>query len=406
MIEIRNCTDDELTLFFRTLATAFGDEIPASEVERIRNVLPLDRTFAAFEGDRLVGSSGSFPFQMTVPGASVAASGVTMVGVLPSHRRKGVMSRMMRALIDDAHARDEPVAILWASEEAIYQRFGYGLTSNQGRIDIERHKTRFLGNPEPVGTIRMIDLEQARDVLPAIYDAVLPTRPGMVARSADWWRHETLADPERSRGGGSPKFCCVFSDEGRDRGYAIYRTAGDWADDGTPDSYLNVREAVAVDPVAYREVWRFLFGVDLVDRIKAWFLPADLPLALMLEDPRRLRFAKSESLWLRIVDVAAALEARSYAADGEISFALTDMYCPWNEGEWTLRVSGGRGDVTRGDGAELSLDVSALAAAYLGGFTFAELERALRVEGRTEGAVARADAMFRTDIAPWCVESF
>lgn len=407
MIEIRNCRDDrELTAFFHTLGTAFGDHIPESDVTRLRNVLSLDRTFAAFDGPDLVGSSGSFPFDVTVPGGSVPASGVTMVGVLPSHRRKGVMSQMMRALIDDAKQRDEPVAILWASEEAIYQRFGYGLASNQGRIDIESHKVRFLGDPEPVGALRMIDLEQARDVLPPIYDQVLPTRPGMFARSADWWQHETLADPERHRGGGSPKFCCVFSHEGRDRAYAIYRTVGDWADDGTADAWVNVREVVAVDPLAYREMWRFLFGIDLVNRIKAWYLPADLPLALMLHDPRRLRFAKSESLWLRIVDVAAALGARSYSADGQISFAVQDFYCPWNEGEWTLRVSDGRAGIERGGTPDISLDVSALAAGYLGGFTFAELERALRAEGCTQGAIRRADAMFRSDVAPWCVEDF
>lgn len=406
-LEIRTITEEELPRYLKVLGSAFGDPIPADEAPRFKEVLPLDRAWAAFDAGSMVATGGAFPFHMTVPGGrALPAAGVTMVGVLPSHRRRGLMSSIMRKLIDDAKDRSEPVAILWASEESIYQRFGYGFASDQGNISIEKHRAGFLADPGPVGTVRLVDLEEAPRVLSPIYDEILPTRPGMLARTETWWRNHTLIDIERHRGGASVKFCAVVTIEGRDVAYAIYRTAGGWADDSTAEAWLNVREVAAVDPVAYREMWRFLFNIDLVDRIKAWYLPADLPLTLMLKEPRRLRFAKSDSLWLRVVDLAEALAARTYAADGSISFAVKDDYCPWNEGEWTLIVEEGRGRLERGGEPDLSTDAAGLASVYLGAFTFAELARALRVEECTPGAARRGDAMFRTETAPWCAENF
>jgi predicted acetyltransferase len=406
-IHIRTCTEEELPRYLEVLGISFGGPLPEEETRRFREVLESDRMFGAFDDDAMVATSGIFSFEMTVPGGtSVPAAGVTMVGSLPTHRRQGIMRRLMRTMIDQAKERREPVALLWASEESIYQRFGYGLASNQGRIRIERDKTRFLGDPPPVGSSRLISLEEAAEVLPPIYDAVLPTRPGMLARSGTWWRNHTLADPEYRRSGGSIKFCAVFSRDGVDEAYALYRTGGDWDDDAVPRGWVEVSEVVATNPIAYREMWRYIFGIDLVEYVKAWFLPQDLPLELLLLEPRRLRFAKSESLWLRLIDLPAALGARAYAGDGEISFAVTDEFCPWNDGEWTLSVKGGSGKLAKGGEPQISLDISALAGVYLGGYTFAQLVRGLRAQECSEGAAAVADAMFRTDIAPWCVENF
>ncbi|MDQ3645747.1 MAG: GNAT family N-acetyltransferase [Actinomycetota bacterium] len=405
-IEIRACTPEELPRFVEVIGIAFGGPIPEEELPRFRDVLETDRMFAGFDGDTMVAASAAFSFGMTVPGGgAVPAAGVTMVGSLPTHRRQGTVRRLMRELLDDAKARREPVAILWASEESIYQRFGFGLASNQGHIKIEREKTRFLGDPPPVGAARLISLEEAKQVLPPIYDEVLPTRAGMLARPANWWQSHTLADPERVRGGDSSKFCAVFSRDGRDEAYALYRTGGDW-DDAVARGHINAGEVVATNPVAYREMWRYLFSIDLVEYIKAWYLPQDAPLELMLLEPRRMRFAKSDSLWLRVIDVVEALQSRSYITDGEIDLAISDEFCPWNEGEWTLKVDGGRGSLMKGGQPDISLDIAALGAVYLGGYTFAQLGRALRAEECSEGAFAKADAMFRTDVAPWCVENF
>lgn len=406
-IEIRGCKDDEFPRFVEVMGSAFGHEVHEKDAERYKKVLEIERAFAGFDDGRLVGTSGSFSFEMTVPGgASIPTAGVTMVGVLPTHRRRGIMRGMMQAVLDDARARGEPAAILWASEESIYQRFGYGLASDQGHMDIERGRTRFLGDPPRQGSMRLVSLKEAREVLPTIYERARSARPGMLARSAEWWPSWTLFDAEHHREGQSGKFVCVFSHDGEDQGYAIYRMGGGWGPDGTPQGWANVREVVATDLVAYRELWRYLFELDLNERIKAWYLPADLPLTLMLEEPRRLRFSKSDSLWLRLVDVTAALEARTYAADGALTFSITDALCPWNEGEWTLVVEGGRGRLEQGGEPEIALDVSALATVYLGGFTFGQLHRALRLDECTDEAIAKADNIFRAGIAPWCAENF
>jgi predicted acetyltransferase len=406
-IEIRACTPDELPRFLQVLGTAFGNPIPETEAPQFRDKLPVDRTWAGFDDGAMVSTAGAFPFEMTITGGrTVKACGVTMVGALPTHRRQGTMRRLMRALLDQARELKEPVAILWASEEGIYQRFGYGLASNQGHISIERDRARFLGDPQPVGRTRLISLEEARGVLPAIYEDVRLSRPGMLARSEAWWRSHTLYDSERYRDGAGPLLCSVLSMEGEDRAYALYRNKGDWAEDITPNGSLRVNEVVATSPVAYREMWRYLFSIDLIHRINAYYLPSDLPLTLMLSDPRRLRFAKSDSLWLRIVDLVEALEARTYATDGQLGLSISDEFCPWNAGEWTLRVEGGSGKVTPGGRAEITLDIAALAAVYLGEFSFSDLARSLRAESRSDDAIEKADAMFRTAVAPWCVENF
>jgi predicted acetyltransferase len=406
-VEIRTCTPEELPDFLRVLGTAFGNPIPATEAPQFRDKLPIERTFAGFDGSTLVSTAGGFPFEMTVTGGrTVKACGVTMVGALPTHRRKGTMRRLMRALLDQARDLDELVAILWASEERIYQRFGYGLASNQGHISIERERAHLLGDPPPVGQARLISLEEARGVLPGIYERVRLTRPGMLARSEAWWRSHTLNDATRYRGDASEMFCSVLSLDGEDQAYATYRMKAEWASDVTPRGSVRVGEVVATNDVAYREMWRYLFSIDLIERVEAWYLPSDLPLTLMMSDPRRLRFAKSDSLWLRILDLPGVLEARTYLADGELGLSISDEFCPWNAGDWTLRVEGGRGTVTKGGQPEISLDISALAAVYLGEFSFSDLQRSLRVHNAAAGSIEKADAVFRTDVAPWCVENF
>jgi predicted acetyltransferase len=228
----------------------------------------------------------------------------------------------------------------------------------------------------------------------------------MFVRSEAWWREYRLPDPEHHRHGGGPRFFAVLELDGADEAYARYRVKEDWQE-GVSASSLHVIEAVATSPLADRELWRYLFGVDLVKRIQSWLLPVDHPLFLFVTEPRRLRPRPGDGLWLRIVDVQRALSARTYAADGAVSLELADAFLPANEGVWRLEVSGGEVRVSRSDAApELRLDVADLGSTYLGGFTFAELARALRVEELAEGAVERADDLFRTRSAPWCPEIF
>jgi predicted acetyltransferase len=405
-IEIRHPAPDDIPSFFETGATAFQEELRSEDAERDQRVLERERMYAAYEGDLLVGTAADVALTLTVPGAELPAAGVTYVGVVPTHRRRGILNQLMRFELDAIAARGEPLAILWASEAPIYGRYGYGMATVRISIDAERDRMRFRGDPAPVGRVRLIGEEEAARVLPPIYERVRRETPGMFARSEAWWREYRLPDPEHHRQGGGPRYFAVLELDGADEAYARYRVKEDWKD-GVSASSLRVIEAVSTSPLADRELWRYLFGVDLVNRIESWLLPVDHPLFLLVTEPRRLRPRAGDGLWLRIVDVQRALSARTYATDGTVSFELADAFLPANAGVWRLEVSGGEGQVSPSDAEpELRLDVADLGSAYLGGFTFAELARALRVEELAGGAVDRADDLFRTRSAPWCPEVF
>ena len=371
----------------------FGTTPPTGESgEQFARLLPPDRMLAADEDGAVVGGAGSFPFELTVPGGTVRAAGVTVVGVLPTHRRRGILMAMMRAQLDDVRARGEPVAYLWASDDRIYGRFGFGIASFTGEIELSRERSAFYAPLEPFGTPRLLSLEAAVDVFPPVYDEVRSVTPGMFRRTRDWWETRALFDAEWRRQGGGDLVAMALEDGGQAIGYAIYRIH--------PLEKIRVVEAMGVTPEAERAVWRYLLDVDWVERATASLLPIDHPLLLLLAEPRRLNYKLRDGLWVRLVDVGAALGARSFAADGEVVFEVTDAFCPWNEGRWTSR-----GERTQAEPG-LRLDVRELGSVYLGGFSFRQLARAGRVEELVEGAVARADALFATDRAPWCPEIF
>lgn len=404
-IDIRNITPIELTPFVRTIETAFGQEMRASDIPTFKRKIDLSRLHAAFDDEDIVATAGVFPFNLTIPGAEIPAAGVTMVGVLPTHRRRGILRQMMRIQLDEARSRGESIAVLWASEDAIYQRFGYGPTANQAHIDTDPKTVRFLDDDGPQGKVRFVEVEDRMKVLPSIYDRVRAERPGMYERSHTWWETHSLLDPEHSRRGASPLLTVVLELDGKPEAYASYRVRPKWGDDAIPNGTLEVGETIGTSAVATREIWRYLFGVDLIRRVQAYYLPADFPLLLMVQESRALRFSFSEMFWLRLVDLRAALEARSYQSDGTVVLQIEDDFCPWNEGRW--RLDAGAGSVTSTeDDAGLVMKTNALAGAYMGGFSFSDLARAGRVTELVPGSLTKADAMFRTDVAPWCPENF
>jgi predicted acetyltransferase len=405
-IDIRRCTKDELPAFMRTLEGAFSHDISDENVQRHMHVMDPDRMHGAFEGDALVGTAGVYPFTFTIPGGTVPAAGVTMVGVLPSHRRKGILTRMMRVQLDDVHARQEPIAILWASEDAIYQRYGYGMASVQGQIDASRDRASFLRDTGPVGRARLIDTDEAVKIFPTVYDRVCEVTPGMYARTPDWWRYHRFRDSEDHRHGGGPLWRVVLEIDGSPEAYALYRVFSKW-DAGVNTGYTHVEEAIGTSPAATREIWRYLFGIDLMERVKAWLLPPDHPLMLSTTEPTRLRFAQVDTFWLRVVDVPGALEARGYRSEGTVVFEVADRFCEWNAGRWRLDVASGSAHVEKTtEDADLFVDVADLATTYLGAYSFTQLVRAGRVTEARAGAADRADALFRTPFAPWCPEIF
>jgi predicted acetyltransferase len=383
----------------------FGRAVPSDEqVGSLARVMPADRLHAAWDGARVVGGAGVFPFEMTVPGGRVVrAAGVTVVGVMPTHRRRGVLRAMMRAQLDACRAHGEPVAYLWASEDGIYGRFGYGMGSLTAEIDVAHERSSYHATPEPFGETRLVPLGEAEALVAPVWERVVAVTPGMFARSPAWWQARTLADPEWRRGRGGELRCVVLESGGRSRAYALYRV-NPMLERGVQTGTLDVVEALGDSPGATRAIWRFLLDVDWTARVRASLLPIDHPLVLLMAEPRRLRVSLRDGLWVRLIDVGAALVARTYAPTDPVVIEVGDEFCPWNQGRW--RVSAGAVERTR-EPADLSGDVTALGSVYLGGFTWTQLARSLRVTELRPRGLARADALFtRSDPAPWCPEIF
>jgi predicted acetyltransferase len=250
--------------------------------------------------------------------------------------------------------------------------------------------------------VRFVEPEEAAKLFPPVYDAVRAVTPGMFERSATWWEIRVLSDPPEFRGGGGPKHFVVHEVDGVPQGYAIYRLSGEWGDFG-PESAVRANEVMEATPEATVSLWRFLLDIDWTKAATTFLLPVDHPLFLLLARPNQARPRLGDGLWTRLVDVGAALSARRYAGDGSLVLDVRDEVCPWNEGRW--RVEGGEASSTD-DAADLALDVGDLGSVYLGGFSFRELSRAGRVEELVQGAIDRADSIFRTDVAPWCPEIF
>lgn len=399
-LEYRSPTDDELAAVFRAVLTAFGEELKDDDLERARKLLELDRVLAAWEGDIPVGATGSWSFELTVPGGQAPAAGVTLVGVLPSHRRRGILRELMKRQLADVHKRGEPLAILWASESPIYGRFGYGLAAPSTAMEAERRAFALRDDPGPRGTVRLVEPDDAAELFPPIYDRLRVERPGLLSRTGDWWRLQRLADPEHWRHGAGPLTCALLEIDGEAAGYATYRIAPKW-EHGTPRGAVRVREAFGTSPEAAAEIWRFLFGIDLVERVE-WGR-VDTALFLMVVDPRGLHFTLSDGLWLRLVDLEAALRARTFADGPEVVLEVADTFLPDNAGNWSItREHAGRTEA----GADVELDVADLAAAYLGAFSFECLAASGRATELRSGGLARATALFRTALPPFCPEGF
>jgi predicted acetyltransferase len=400
-VEVRTCVREEVSRALAPISHFFGRTPVEERTERFLRVLEPERMHAAFDGDAIVGGAGALSFELTVPGARLPAAGVTVVGVLPTHRRRGILTTLMRAQLDDIHRRGEPLACLWASEETIYGRFGYGMAALTGDVDLLRRHGVFR-EQAPRGDARLLSAEEALELLPPIYEQVAARTPGMFARSPAWWEARTLGPDAFPWAGEGEQLRVLLELDGLPVAYALYRVAPSF-EGGNSTGVVQVLEALGVTGAAESAIWRYLLDVDWLERVKAWLLPIDHPLLFLLAEPRRLRFRIGDGLWIRLVDVATALSGRGYAGEGRVVLDVRDGFCQWNEGRYTLEA----GQARRSDEEpQIRLDVADLASVYLGAFSFAQLARARRLEELSEGAARVADALFRTDRAPWCPEIF
>ncbi len=406
-IDIRTLDAERFDDFHAALAAAFSGGLSPEELELERKIAEFDRILAAYDGEEIVGGAVACSFELTVPGATVPAAGATAVGVKPTHRRRGVNTALMRRQLDDVRERGrEPLAILYASEGGIYPRFGFGTATWMSEISIERERTRFLPGYVPSGRVRMLEREPALVAIAAVYDRARLRRNGLLARNIDWWNLILREHPHGEEDAGRLFYAVHEGADGPDA-YAAYRVKHDWPGE-IPGSTLKIDELIADSPQAYADMWRFVFDVDLVAKIECWNRPVDDPLLHMLVEPRRLRMQVRDGLLLRVVDVPSALTARRYAVQDRIVLDVRDSFCPWNEGRFELESStdgSARCRVTS-EAADIGLTATELGSVYLGGVGFRDLHRAGRLVEERRGALARADAMFAADPAPWCANMF
>lgn len=381
---------------------AFAEGFEEADWERERVTVRLDRAVGAFDAGSPVGFAASYEFDLTVPGGeAVPTAGVTWIAVLPSHRRRGILRAAMEQLFRDARDHGEPLAALYASEASIYGRFGYGLATHWLTVNAESGRVVFRDDPGREGSVRLVDEEEAYQRFPPLYDSLRAHRPGMLSRSEHWWRRHRLADYEHWRQGASKRFNALLELDGAPAGYAVYRVKDEW-DDGYPKGQVKVVEAFATSPAATRELWRYLFSIDLTTRVQAELFDPASPLFLLVVDPRLLHLSVRDALWLRLLDVGEALRRRSYAGDGALVLEVRDALLPENAGRYRVGATVERTD----DDADLALDVADLASVYLGAFGFEQLAVAGRVEERRAGALPRADVLFRTPLPPHCSDLF
>ena len=408
-VDIRVCPPDRFTDLLRTAEIGFAEDVSDDLIERVKAVSDPARFVCALDGDRMVGTGGAFSMTLHVPGGDVPAGGVTWVTVLPSHRRRGILRGMMRLMVDDCHSRGEPLAMLWASEAAIYQRFGYGMATMSMNLEADTRASKFARDWPVEGTYRMIPAGQGREIVEPVYEAALAQNAGFLARSPEWWVGQ-LPQVEKDAKGGEARHLVVYETDRGVEAYAVYKIKAAWDVRG-PGSTIIVDEAIGSSPAATRAIWRYLFDVDLVRTLKMWRLPADHPVLSLVAEPRRLGVSMGDGLWLRILDVKKALEARTYGpagqGSGRITMELRDEYCPWNAGRWTLEVDGGRGRLTQAkDEPQIALDANDLGAVFLGGWRASALARSGRVVELQAGGLAAADGLFPTTTLPWCPQEF
>jgi predicted acetyltransferase len=391
-VELRPVTDDEFPAYVRQVAAQFGSFVPDREIASARRQMDLGRTIAGFDGDDIVATASAWTFAMTVPGgAAVPTAGVTFVGVQPTHRRRGLLRRMMAMQLDDVARREEPVAALTASESVIYGRFGYGVASVKREWSLRTDGTELLRPPAAAGGIRMLTADDAPKVLPGAYAEAIRRIPGAMSRSEAAW-DQWFADPEDERRGASALFFAVH-DAG---GYVAWRRHG--------EPVLVVHELHAVDDEVEAALFRFVLDIDLVREVRARRRPVDERLPWRLADPRRLVVEQEvDDLYVRLVDPAAALSARTYGTDDEVVLELHDPFRPANDGRWRV---GGAGCQRTSLEPDLALGAPELGSIYLGGVKPSVLARAGRVEERRPGALRRADALFASPVAPWLTMGF
>lgn len=398
---LRPLHEHEITAWARMTCETYGTDWREGGLRGVQGSIEPERTVAAFDGDRIIGGGAIYSRHMTVPGAVRPVAGVTLIAVSPTHRRRGVLTSMIRRQFEDVRANGEAVAALNASEGGIYGRFGYGMASRLARVNGDKRVMRLHPSMDTgQGRVLLLDRAQARPLLEKTYDTVRADSVGWVDRPERFW-DALLRDDQSARPGMTAMRFAVHTEPGGEAtGYAIFRFRGADEGRGAPAT-VHVVELASARPHAHAALWDLLISIDAHPGIH-YEGPVDDPLPRMLTDAGALSTEVFDNLWVRLVDVERALAERRYAVHLDVVLAVEDAFCPWNTGRFRLRADGEDVTCERTEAAaDLRLSAAELGAVYLGGTTLASLAVAGRVAELTPGSLARCSLAFRGEREPF-----
>ncbi|NND02043.1 MAG: GNAT family N-acetyltransferase [Acidimicrobiia bacterium] len=403
-IDIRPITADEIPAFRKVINRAFGGDAKNDDesVQRFKEQVDLDRTYAAFEDGNVVATAATFSFEMSLPGGAMTPmGGLTMVSVVPTHRRRGLMSRLMTAHFEDCIGRGEVVGGLWASESSIYGRYGYGNACPVVKVNFDSSKA---GVPPAPDTTRIVDISEAKDAMKSIYAQVLPKRPGQLARSEVWWEHRHFRDAPEWRDGATERRYVVAYRDGDPVGYTTFRQKSKW-DDGMPGGSIVVGEVMGIDTEARLSLWSLVSSVDLFPNVEAWDVPIDWELPYQVDNPRAIKRLIGDGQYVRVLDVPGALTARGYQSEDSIVISVDDPQ-GFTGGVYRFHASPDGSEVVEVDEEpEVAVSITTLGQLYLGATGAGSLARAGKIRGE-EDAVRRFSRLLLSDPAPWCPEVY
>ena len=406
MVEIRTIAEDEIVGFRQAVSAGFGGDEPDSDtlVERFLTIFPLDTTMVAIDEGHIVGTFSSFNLDLTVPGAQLPMAGTTVVTVNPTHRRQGLLTKMMSRHLDQAIEQKQPIAGLWASDERIYGRFGYGIASYGLELNLPSETVSLPPGPANI-TVMPLTVDEAREVLPPVFERFAARTPGSFRRWDGWWEERHFRDPKDRRPPGSTsRRHVVARRDGEAVGYVAYRQTPKWTDAG-PQGVVSVVELVADDDDVRRALWHFLTTIDLFPNVEHWNAPIDDPILLEADRYRLVKASQGDTLWIRLLDMERALRTRRYERDGVLSIEVIDTFAG-RGGCFELTVNAGVAACGPASGpADVTLDVSELSALYLGGRSAIGMARAGKIQG-DESSIRLLDDLFRTDVVPYISEVF
>jgi predicted acetyltransferase len=398
-------TPERTDEFFAAVMRGFHDDYVAERWEPMRKVFEPERTFGFQVDGRWISTCGAYTRRLTVPGGSVPAAAVTVVTVQPSYRRKGLLTEMMKHQLYDIHRREEPVALLWASESAIYGRFGYGQASPQARLSGKTKTTAFRPDVDlGSGSVGEVERDQAIPMIKRLHQALLPERVGALDRNDDWW-DVRWHDPEPLRRGATAyRFALHYDRRGRPDGYVAFRVKNNWDESGAE---VIIDELDAASGAARGALWRFVLDLDLVRTFTRHGAPLDEAVRYLVSDLHSIKAELQDGTYARLVDVPRALEARRYLTELEVTIRVEDPLLRQNSGTFQVAGDHDGASVTRGRSRpDLVMNVRDLGAIYLGGTSLAALVRAGLVTERTKGAAAAVGAAFAWSQPPFCPDFF